>query len=103
MYVSHVLNHLVSPHEAVLAASMATWMLAVDHLRRGSRMYSGDVSLKVSFPFESFALAGTRLPETIEECTVGFCQRVPAVWSKDEIISYDEEASSDFGDSCSGC
>jgi hypothetical protein len=78
MYVSHVLNHLVSSQEAVLAASMATWMLAVDHLSRGSRMYSGDVSLKVSFPFESFALAGTRLPEAIEECTVGFCQRVRA-------------------------
>jgi hypothetical protein len=62
-----MLNHLVSPQEPMLAASMAGWMLTVDHRSRSSRVYSGYVSLKVGFPFKSLVLASTRFLEAVVE------------------------------------
>jgi hypothetical protein len=60
-----MLNHLVLPQEPILPASIAGWMLTLDHFSSGPSMNSDDMSLKVSFPFKSLALALTGLPKAV--------------------------------------
>lgn len=70
-----MLDHLVSPYEAIIAASMAVRLLTVNHLSVLSVVNSGDVSLKVSLSLEELALASTWFVEAVKLRTKQSCQR----------------------------
>ena len=100
-----MLDHLVPPPEPVLAASMASSILAVHHCCAFWGMHGDYVSLQVSFPSEGLAIASARLVETVVTWTAGFCSVISAVRSKvvKSYPSLDDEPPSEGGDSFFGC
>ena len=105
MNVTHVLDHLIPSHKAILAASMATGMLAVYHRCAGSSMHRDNVSFQVSFPSEILAGASTRLVEAEVSRTTRYCSVLST--ARGELVtiypSLDNDPPSEGGDSVFGC
>jgi hypothetical protein len=86
--VTHVLNHLVSPHKSVLAAPMAAKILAVHRWCTCSRVYSDDVSLQVSFSSERLANGSARFVETEELRATRTCQCFQLIRARSRCLTH---------------
>jgi len=64
--LSHVLNHLVFPREATRAFSMASGLLTVNKLNRGTAVYILEMTLEIRFPRKPLELMRARMPGAIK-------------------------------------